>query len=240
MPFHKKKYYWLDKLIFKNLSKKVWENAKAVIANSNGLKDSAQQTNKNQEIGVICNGVDTEKFHPNNNKLENKKIRLVYVGRLAPEKGNNYLIEAIAGLDNIELTLIGSGPSENDLKALAKETKVNVNFTGRLEQEDVIKELQKSDIYVMASLKEGMSNSVLEAMACGLPIIATDAGGSVELIKDNGFIIEKASSEAIANKLKKFSSNPRLISSMGLISRELAEKMSWKNVADEYFKIYIK
>ena len=238
VPFHKKRFYWLDKLIFKNLSKKIWAKSKAVIANSKGLKEEAQKVNNKQKIDVILNGIDIVEFCPLENKGESEKINLISIGRLAPEKGYNYLIKALVGLDNFRLTLVGSGPSEDELKMLAKELGVNVDFVGRLEKKEVIKQLQKSDIYMLSSLKEGMSNSMLEAMACGLPVIATNVGGSEELIKDNGFIIEKGNSELIKKALLKFSNNIELINSMGEISRQITEKMSWGKVAEDYIKIY--
>ncbi len=238
VPFHKKRFYWLDKLVFKNLSKKVWKNAKAVISNSKGLKEQAQKTNEKQIIDVICNGVDTDFFCPLLNKQVGNKIKLISVGRLAPEKGYDYLIKAFGGLKDFELTLIGSGKAEEDLKTLANEYKVKVNFLGRQEKEVVKKEFQNSDIYILSSLKEGMSNSMMEGMACGLPVIATNVSGSEELIKGNGFIVEKGDSKAISEKLKVFQDDKNLILTMGKISRDLAEKMSWKNVADEYLNIY--
>jgi len=83
-----------------------------------------------------------------------------------------------------------------------------------------------------------MPNSVLEAMACGLPIIATDTGGTKELIGDNGFIIKKGNAGELREVLKKIRENRDLIYKMGSISREKAEKMSWGNIAEEYKKIY--
>lgn len=78
----------------------------------------------------------------------------------------------------------------------------------------------------------------LEAMATGLPIITTDTGGSKELVKDNGFIIQKSDPNAIRDKLIKFIDNWNLVLSMGRESRELTKKMNWNKVANEYLNIY--
>ena len=88
------------------------------------------------------------------------------------------------------------------------------------------------------SLNEGMSNSLLEAMASGLPIITTDTGGSKELINNNGIIVSKESSEGIRNALKQYIEKPSLISLHSKNSRIIAEKMSWTNVAKQYMEIY--
>ena len=83
-----------------------------------------------------------------------------------------------------------------------------------------------------------MSNSILEAMATGLPIITTDTGGSKELIKDNGFIVEKASSEELRKAIENYLKNTKLIKIHETKSRSQAKSMSWDKVAKEYFKEY--
>jgi L-malate glycosyltransferase len=239
VPFHKKRFYWLDKLIFKKLSKKIWKNAKSVIANSQGLAEAAKVSSPKQEIDVIYNGIDTEQFFslPERRKTD-ELIKLISVGRLAHEKGYSYLLKALTGLSNIELTLIGSGPGERKLRELAVHLKVNINFTGRLDKREIIKKLQNSDIFILPSLKEGMSNAVLEAMACSLPIITTDTGGSKELIRNNGYIVEKKSALALEEVIKKYLESPSLAVNHGINSRKIAEEMSWERVASGYNYYY--
>ncbi len=228
VPGYNNRLRILDSVVFRPLSKKVWKKARRVIANSSGLKELALKT-YNRDIDIIYNGVDVNEFKPS--KKDNKKIRLISTGRLIERKGYGFLIDA---LGEEELVLIGEGNLEKELKEKAKG--LDVKFLGRLGKKELIKELQKSDVFVLPSLNEGMSNSVLEAMACGLPVIVTDVGGSKELVDGNGFIIEKGSVESIKeilNEIKK-----RDLIKMGNKSREIAEKMSWKNVAERYRRIY--
>jgi len=239
VPFYKKRFYWLDKLIFKNLSKKIWKNSKSVIANSKGLAEEAKISSPKQEIGVIYNGVDTEQFFPlPEKKKTGKLIELISVGRLAHEKGYDYLLKALVGLGDVKLTLVGSGPDERELKELATNLKVSVNFTGRLDKREIINKLQNSDIFILPSLQEGMSNAVLEAMACGLPIITTDTGGSEELIRDNGYIVEKKNPSALKEAIEKYLNDNKLIKEHGENSRKRAQEMSWESVAEEYYRLY--
>jgi glycosyltransferase involved in cell wall biosynthesis len=238
VPFYNKRFFLLDVFIFKHLSRKIWRNAKAVIANSEGLKELAQKTAPRQIISVIPNGVDIDFFRPASEKISSASLRLVSVGRLIERKGYGYLVMALKGLCGVELVLVGDGPLRSDLERMARDHGVRVDLVGALEHNEVVRHLQRADIFVLPSLNEGMSNAVLEAMACGLPIIATDTGGSKELIDGNGFIVEKANSNALREAIDRFLSDRALVARMGARSRELAEGMSWRSVAGEYKKLY--
>lgn len=240
VPFYNKRFEKLDKLVFKKLSKKIWKNSVATVTNSSGLEELALESSPKQKIEIIYNGVNTEKFKPLKKEKTNKKTVLISTGRLIERKGYQYLIPALKGLNDFELQLIGDGNLTNELKKMAKKNKVNVEFLGKKEHKDVINYLQKADIFILPSKNEGMSNSTLEAMACGLPIITTDTGGSKELIKNNGFIIEKESAESIKQTLKKYEQNKTLIKKHGKNSREIAQKMSWENMAKKYLELYKK
>ncbi len=227
-----KPFYRTQQLMFKQVCSK----AKKVIANSEGLK---QLTNKSwkKNVEVIPNGINTDEFKPIKNK--SKKITLITVARLIPRKGLNYLIKALQNI-NADLIIVGEGPEKDNLKQLARKYKVHdkVKFLGYVKHNKLPELYGKSDIFVLPSLFEGMSNTVLEAMACGLPIITTDTGGTNELIKDNGIIIEKKSSLEILNAANKLISDKKKLAKYGTTSRKIALTYSWSNVASEYLKTY--
>jgi L-malate glycosyltransferase len=237
VPFYNKRFFWLDKLIFKNLSGKIWRKAENVVANSKGLKDLALESHPRQTIEVIPNGVDTEEFKPKNNSL-NQTIEILSVGRLIPRKGFDYLINALGGLNNVKLTIVGDGPERENLEILAQKQKVNLNLRGVVDHDKMAEEYQSGDIFALPSLNEGMSNAILEAMASGLPIITTETGGTEELINNNGFIVKERSAKSIREKIKKYLENPNLIKKHSKKSREIAEKLSWQKVAQEYYNLY--
>lgn len=239
VPFYNKRFYWLDRFVLKKLSNNIWEKAEKVVANSEGLKDLAQKSVPEQEISVIHNGVDMDKFYPAKSKTVSERLRLVSTGRLIERKGYNYLIKALEDNHKVELTLIGEGHLKDDLKELAEKNKIKVKFLDRVAHDNIPDLLRNSDLFILPSLNEGMSNAVLEAMACGLPVIVTDTGGSKELINGNGFIVNKADQAALKKSINQFIDNPALIKTMGSISRKLAEKMSWGNVASSYMDIYM-
>ncbi|HII30185.1 hypothetical protein COT48_05120 [Candidatus Woesearchaeota archaeon CG08_land_8_20_14_0_20_47_9] len=253
VPGYSSRLEKFDKLMFKPLSRLVWRHASAVIPNSEGLKELALQTLR-CEMEVICNGVDTAQFKPGNKKNSKGKVRLISTGRLIERKGYDYLIKALQGLRNFELTLIGEGDQEERLKNLASSLNVPVNFLGRLEHDEIPAQLQDADVFVLQTLNEGMSNSVLEAMACGLPVVTTDVGGTRELVRQgeddinnrekrgnieircNGVIVEKGSVESLRAALNRL--DRKTIRNMGRKSREIAEEFSWSKMAEGYVEIY--
>ena len=238
IPFYNNRFYWMDKLVFKKLSKKVWGKAVVVIANSEGLKELAKTTAPDQEIAVIYNGVDFNEFYPANNKVLNEKIKLISTGRLIERKGYAYLIKALEGNKKVELTLIGDGNLKGELNDLAVECGVDVKIPGMVAHDEIPDYLRNADVFVLPSLNEGMSNSVLEAMACGLPIITTNTGGSKELINGNGFVINKNSILDLKKALDQYLYYKNLIKVHSGKSIKIAEGMSWGAIAKQYKQQY--
>jgi L-malate glycosyltransferase len=240
VPFYNERFAKVDRLLFKRLSCKIWRNADAVVANSSGLRELALKSAPDQKIETVFNGVDTEKFVPATKPKNNDRIVLFSTGRLIQRKGYQYLIEALSCRNEFELWLAGDGNMRDQLAKQATDAGVDVKFLGRLGRSAVIERLQKADLFVLPSLNEGMSNSILEAISCGLAVVATDVGGSAELVAEhsNGFLVNKASSESLLEALEHYSANRDLIASHGLASRKRAEQMSWAKMANQYLEIY--
>lgn len=246
VPFYSEKYKVLDKLFFKNLSKNhVWKKAKAVITNSEGLKELALKTNPNQEIGVIYNGVNIEEFCPISTSP--KEFTVISTSRFLRRKGIEHLIDAFARFvrtnDCGKLVLVGSGDLENEYREQVQQLGVQdrVEFTGPVSHKEIPSLYRKADVFVLPSLNEGMSNSLLEALASGLAVIATDTGGTKELVGDeNGTIVKMQSSQDILKALERIHKDKGLLERMKLASRNRAEKMSWSRVAEEYINEYKK
>lgn len=238
VPFYNPRFYWLDKLVFKYLHSMIWHKAERVVANSGGLKALALKSFPEQKIAIITNGVDTNEFFPKKRKPPNSTLKLISVGRLIKRKGYNYLFEALKGLGGVELTLVGDGDQRTYLQELAQKFNLKVNFLGRVEHNQLPSILQAADIFVLPSLNEGMPNAALEAMACGLPLILTDTGGSHELIDGNGTIIPTRDPIAIRKAIMVYLQDNTLLQAQGNQSRIIAERLSWYNVAQAYFTLY--
>jgi glycosyltransferase involved in cell wall biosynthesis len=232
------------------LIKKIWKDAAEVIANSQGLKELALKSNPKQKIGIIYNGIDTEKFKPANVSKDNHKFVITPgASRLTSRKGLFYLIKAVDKLSKkypqIELKIMGDGEGERvRLEEIVDKLNLRgrVVFLGRIPREKTFSYYQEADVFVLPSLNEGMSNAMLEALATGLPILATDTGGSKELITEggNGYIIEMKNAQDIADKLEKIINNSELRKKMGEASRKKALEMSWEKVAKKYYQTYEK
>lgn len=246
VPFYNQRFFWLDTLLFKRLSKKIWKRAGDIITNSAQLKSLAENITDRRDIQIIHNGVDIETFRPADKK-NNDKFVIISTSRLIKRKGIQFLLEAFLILSekytNIELLVIGNGDQSSILKNMVKDAKrkVNVKFLEAIPHEKLPAYYQMADVFVLPSLNEGMSNSVLEAMASGLVIVTTDTGGTKELVdSSNGIIIKPESSTSIIEAMEKLYNDKILLTSMKRSSRLKAQQKSWKKMCEEYLSIYKK
>jgi glycosyltransferase involved in cell wall biosynthesis len=226
------------------LFKPIWRKAALLVACSEGLKERALRFMPDVSIDVIPNGVDLNRFSPTEDAKSSDVLRLLTVGRLSVTKRIDILIEAIrilynSGL-NVHFTIVGGGQLEQKFRQIVSEANLRdiIEFTGRIESEKMPQMYRRHDIFVSASMQEGMSNAMLEAMASGLPIITTRCEGVEELIKNNGFITENAQAEQMADAIKRLAKNRETYRSMSAAARKQAEKFSWSSAAERYLKIY--
>jgi glycosyltransferase involved in cell wall biosynthesis len=236
-------------ILLRPIIRSIWRHAARVVANSSGLRLLALRTNTEQRIDMIPNGIDTMEFKPNTVRETDGIFRVLCVSRITPRKGIRYLIEGFDLLrkknpSKMELWIIGEGDELPTLRTLIQGLGLHqsVKFFGRVAHEKLASFYGLADVFVLPSLNEGMSNTMLEALASGLPIVATVTGGTEELVADgeNGWYIGKESSEDIALKLEKVLIDEGLRKKMGRASRARAERMSWENVAKRYAETYEK
>jgi glycosyltransferase involved in cell wall biosynthesis len=230
------------------LIKLIWKNAQSVVANSIKLKELALKTNSQQKIEIIYNGIDVDKFRPaqHRNTLKDKFIITPGASRITDRKGLKYLIEAVYSLSKkypqIALKIMGEGNARDRLEKQVKELNIvsQVKFLGRIPREKTTKYYQEASVFVLPSLNEGMSNAMLEALASGLPLVATDTGGTQELVKEgkNGYFIKTKNVLDIVQKIEKLINDVDLREKMGEASRQKALTMSWSKVAQNYVALY--
>ncbi|OHB61148.1 MAG: hypothetical protein A2167_04740 [Planctomycetes bacterium RBG_13_46_10] len=246
------------------LFKPIWINAALLVACSEGLKKRALSFLPDVSIDVIPNGIDLDRFSPAilrpcsghacgqglalgtgpGANRSSDMLRLLTVGRLSVTKRVEMLINAVLILHNdgynVHFTIVGGGKLEQKLRQIVAEANLSdiVEITGRVDAEKMPHIYRQNDIFISASMQEGMSNAMLEAMASGLPIITTHCEGVEELIKDNGFIVEDAQAEQIAAAIGKLAGDKESLRRMSAAARRQAENFGWDKVAQDYIECY--
>jgi len=226
----------------------------AIFAVTRELRDfhARQAWIRPERFGVMYNGVDTQRFAPREEMRTAMRKELGMpedsfvvgtVGRLVPIKDHQTLLKAAGMLSAkgiaVRVLLVGSGPERERLQATAT-LEGRVCFAG--DSDRVPGMLNAMDVFVLPSLNEGMSNTLLEAMACGLPVLATSAGGNPEIIEDNvnGCLFTPGDVEWLANKLKLLARDPTLVHQLGTAARNRAiESFSLSRMLETYRSFYL-
>ena len=236
----------LDYKILAPAFRAIWKKASALVACSEGLKERALLFMPSVSIDVIPNGVELERFFPAETAEKSEVLRLLTVGRLSVTKRIEMLIDAVEILHRtackVRLTVVGGGQMEQQFRKNVAERELSdvIKITGRMDSKKMPEVYRNNDIFISASMQEGMSNAMLEAMSSGLPIVTTRCEGLAELINGNGLIVEQESIEEIAKAIKQLVDDPELRKRMSTAARKLAEKFDWANVASSYIDQYRK
>ncbi len=236
----------LDYKILAPAFRAIWKKASALVACSEGLKERALLFMPSVSIDVIPNGVELDRFFPAETEEKSDVLRLLTVGRLSVTKRIEMLIETFEILHRtackIRLTIVGGGKMEQQFRKIAAERDLRdvIKITGRMDSKKMPEVYRQNDIFISASMQEGMSNAMLEAMASGLPIVTTRCEGLAELIDGNGLIVEKDNIEEIAKAIKRLAEDPGLYKQMSTSARKQAEKFDWAKVAESYVEQYRK
>jgi glycosyltransferase involved in cell wall biosynthesis len=187
------------------------------------------------KIRVIPNYVQTDKFR--NEKIEppntSNKGQILAIGRLEVQKNFKALIQAVAPLD-VTLSIVGEGSQKNELQVESRGSRARIQFLGNLPNKELPKLLNKSDLFVLPSLYEGHPKALLEAMACGLPVIGTGVPGIQEIIRDgkNGILCD-TDPESIREAITRLLNDANLRKQMGNSARRfVVENFSLEKVLD--------
>ncbi len=244
---------------------KLIKDSRAIITVSHHIKKLIVNLSRSVEhkIFVIPNAVDTNLFRPieqtvartlvrNTIKMKcgrtvhNKNI-ILYVGRMEPRKGIDILLK---GLSKVQakswfLVLVGEGQPHyiNYLKYLASKLNLidRICFIGKIPRHLLPYFYSAAYLYVLPSLFEGLPATILEAMACGTPVIATRVGGIPEVVINgvNGILIDPGSIEQLRNALEYVLSDPSYRSKLSKATQDIVRRnFSWNNIAKQYYDLY--
>ncbi len=228
------------------LNRYVWSRAAAVTALSNNLRELALATAPNLPIRVVGNGIDTEVFPRRPKPPTGKRIRLLCVCRLVRRKGLEYLLRAMPELARSGMTLdiVGTGECSDEVESLVERLDLteSVNLVGYVPRDGLADYYNRADIFILPSTSESFGQVLLEAMSCGLPVVASRVGGVPETLHDGdgGLLIDPASSESIVAAIRRLASDPAARTAMGAYNHELARNaFQWSGVAEKYEALYL-
>lgn len=182
-----------------------------------------------ERIHVIPYGTDLDRFTPPKVRSPVKRpLRLLFVGTVCQRKGIKYLLDALAALPAgaAELTICGRLVDD---AAILRDTPAPVRLRAFVSTEELVREFQSADVFVFPSLAEGFGHVLLEAMACGLPVVGTTRTAAPDLISDRqeGFIIEPGDTAGLVKCLEYFLNNPERVTQMGAAAGIRAEAFTW-------------
>jgi glycosyltransferase involved in cell wall biosynthesis len=216
-----------------------------------------KQKRFHRPIKVVGHGVDPKFFFPDTNKQKYRRMLelssddycIGYVGILTRRKGVQILLNAFARLriPNSKLILVGSGPLENEIKQRIRtdpRLKGRVILVGSVPHVRIPDYLRCLDVLVLPSLttpnwKEQFGRVLIEAMACGVPVIGSNSGGIPEVINDAGLIFSEGNDEELTNLLIRVFTDRELRNELihkGL--QRVSEKYTWEKIAQELYNIY--
>ena len=171
----------------------------------------------------------------------NDPLRLLFVGRLSIQKRPERLIEAVAAMKNLNvmLTIVGDGEDRAKLETLTTELRVsNVTFLGSLFGDELLQAYRNADIFVLPSDREGMPLALLEAMAAGLPIVASDVLGITELIEGVGVLVPCPSPETFTKAITELVNNPEKLQQLSRLSHRKAQRYAWQEAVGRIEEVY--
>jgi glycosyltransferase involved in cell wall biosynthesis len=228
----------------KPLRRLILHKSQAVVANSLSLMQLAYKSDPIQ-YKIIPNGVDTAYYCPSPViTYVQQPVQLLFVGRLQRQKNLFYLLDCLKELKNktnkpFVFSIAGDGALRKELELITIKLGINeiITFYGWLDKAEILTLYQRSDCIVNLSFNEGMSNVLLEAMACGLPVIASNVTGNDVLVENKltGYLFDLEKPEDLIQLLLSVVEDPGLFKTLGITARNhVIENYSWQKVAAEY------
>lgn len=208
---------------------------------------------REEKIHIVPNGVDTEKFQPTDAVAAKRQFGLgqeptvLFMGSLVARKGLRYLVEAakvvVKQQANVKFLIVGSGPLRREIEDSVASESLSGNFVfyGNIPENQLSAAYNASDVFVLPSVQEGQGIVLLEAQACGKPVVAFGVGGAKEAVKANesGFLLELGDTEGLADMVLRLLGDAALRQKMGSVGRRfVTENYTWDLCAQRMFSIY--
>ena len=231
-------------------------NSSKTLTNSTATFKASIKAGLNREkLEIIPFGVDTSFFRPFNVQKDTAIFQILSIGYLIERKGFEYLIRALKEVlkvhNNVHLKIVGSGPLENQIKKLIKDLKLenNVQILNNLSDDKLLETYNSSDLFVLPSITDSQGNTeglgvvLLEAMACKLPVIASNIGGIPDIVHDGetGLLVPEKDNIEMSRYIIKLIENEDLRENLTFKGYNMVnEYFSWEKIAENYVNIYKK
>jgi glycosyltransferase involved in cell wall biosynthesis len=242
---------WFNMLYIKTIGKWTLKSADKIICYTEMEKDKLANMLKidSEKISVIPNGVDTDLFHPNpdieKHSNQSNAITILWVGRFVRGKGVKYMIQAakilIKEVPDLKILLVGDGPLKGEIEGLIEkfDLKKNVIIKENISNENMPEVYQKSDICVLPSLNEGVPKTLLEAMACGKPVVISEFPHLADMTKNAGLMFPKGDVHALVDNIIRLIRDKELAKELGNSGRKkIVEEHSWENTVLKTIEFY--
>jgi len=247
----------LNKRLLRPKNAKYFKNISKIICVSQEIANDLKSIDvPEKKLAVISSGINLVEFkNADENKIADLRNQypkpiIISIGVLRPAKGFKYLIDAFKIIKEkfgeATLIIIGDGSDRAELEKQVENTS-GIYFLGRQDHVRVIEYLKAADIFVLASIfmkgdREGTSNSIMDAMAAGLPVVATKVGGNPYLVKEgiNGFLVEDKNSNELAGAMIKLIDNPEICEKMKIKNLEDIKQKDWSLIAQKITNIYFR
>ena len=238
---------WLEPLV-RIIMRRLYRRCEAIMAPAESTAAVLRAQRMNREIAIWTRGIDREQFNPGRRDLawrrglgiKGGEVVIAFLGRVVMEKGLDVFVEAVGELAarNVRhrVMVIGEGPA----RPWFEQHLPNAIFLGLQEGSDLARALASADILFNPSITEAFGNVTLEAMACALPVVAAEATGATNIVRDGvtGKLVDYSDIDGFADVLEAYVRDPELRRRHGQAGLEVAKTMDWDTINAAVLRVY--
>jgi glycosyltransferase involved in cell wall biosynthesis len=238
---------WLEPLV-RILLRRLYRRCEAIMAPAESTAAVLRAQRMNREIAIWARGIDREQFNPARRDLawrrglgiKGGEVVIAFLGRIVMEKGLDVFADAIRELDQRKVRhrvlVIGEGPA----RPWFEQQLPQAIFIGHQERADLARALASADMLLNPSITEAFGNVTLEAMACALPVVAAEATGATNLVRDGvtGVLVDYSDIDGFADALEAYARDPELRRRHGEAGLAVAKTMDWDTINSSVLRVY--
>jgi len=237
-----------DRPLWRRAGRWVFRRCAAITAVSQKMVPLMQPVVPTEKLPIIVPtfGVDTNLFYPNVQKSDGSSTNGIFIGNISRAKGVDVLLNALSKCEGQwRFTFVGAGPDLDETKSLAASLKIEnrIDFIGQKSINEIPQFMRQADFLALSSRSEGRPNVVMEALASGLAVVATDVGSTAELVADGrGLLVKPDDVEGLAEALNRIITNPSLRRELGNNAANYirSNNITWDRTAEEFEEIFRK